>query len=346
MDQKIQAMDLAIRRRDLDGFKTILDQNPDFWNSTSRFLRESIRNERSVTLLRKLAIFGFDEALEYYLDTCYTLVSSADATDVLCSAISARAARLVLKSSLDHWPIYFESRFIFQSAMQLRLFDLAERSIFLPDFDQKVRLMVKPPALIWDLPIHDAVAHRQIDILELLFEKGAEVDCFSLARFTPMMVAVHLIYPSVVVRLLQHGADPNAPPAILQSSLVTMRNLTKALKSDRGIAADGLSETGSQRVDSLTSKSDYILQLLAEGGLTHPKKRFIFCSSVKRHLSPDMSLRLKNLDLEVRSLKILALVTTRKAIRRRCRGVGFAKAVDSLSVCESLRKLISLREQP
>lgn len=346
MNQVIHAMDLAIHHRDLEGFKTILDQNTDLWSSASKLLRESNRSPNLVTLLRKLAIFGFDEGMEHYLDTCYSLISSTDAMDVLCSDISSRAARLILRSSIEHWPIYFTSRIIFQSAMQLRLFDIAERSVFLPDFDQRVRLTVQPPALILDLPIHDAVAHRQKDILELLLQTGAEVDWISLARFTPMMVALHMIYPSMVVKLLQHGADPNAPPAILQSSLVTMRNLTKALKTDRGIAADGLSESGHERTQSLADKSDFILQLLVEGGLTKPKQRFINSSTVRCHLSPEMSLRLRNLDFEIRSLKILALVKVREAIRQRCRGVGFAEAVNSLSVCESVKKLISLRLRP
>lgn len=79
---------------------------------------------------------------------------------------------------------------------------------------------------------------------------------------------------------------------------VCMKKLTNDSSQDRGTVAVNVSlplGAGPSRTQPLTDKSDYIVQLLMEAGLTKPKKSFLKNYVVFRHLSPAMVERLTNL---------------------------------------------------
>lgn len=349
-----EAMRLAIRRRDLAAFQTVFERRLDLWTSNSKVFFESRRKKTFVTLLHKLATSEYVDGLRYYLQRAWQGISNDDAATALSYAMnfgtSLQFIHTLLEAAVVGKPPYIPSRVIYFCAMIKRLYDLAERSVRMPDFSVKGHLLLRRPSrphFVWDLPLHDAVANHQVRIVEMLVvERNAAVDSLSIARISPLMVACHLVYPNAVVQLLRHGANPNFPPVITYHSRVALPKLTKRQARDRGVVANLPMDRGLARSRTLSEKADYILELLIEAGLTNPKKRFIQHSSMKRHLSQPVLQRLKRLNTEVRSLKTLALVKFREMIRRRCNGVQFFATVGALDIPDSVKKQITFRVRP
>lgn len=165
-------------------------------------------------------------------------------------------------------------------------YEIAEQVVQLPGFEVDEYLQILNR---WHLPLHTAVSYHQVQIVELLVERGAKVDTLCNGKISPMMLACHLVYPTMVVCLLRHGANPNYPSArVGRSETDMMTKLTRELRRERGAAADNLTpqEIGIDRSLSLTAKADYIAQLLLDAGLSFPRKRFLKHSILKTHLSP------------------------------------------------------------
>lgn len=162
------------------------------------------------------------------------------------------------------------------------------------------------------------------------------------------MLACHLVYSTVVVYLQRHGTNPNYPSArIGRSETELMTGLTRDLRHERGASADNLTpqEIGIDRSESLTAKADYIVQLLLDAGLTFPRKRFLRHSLLKRHISPEMAQRLKNRNMDIRSLEELALLKVRNYIRFRCDGIHFCRMVNALQIHNWIKAKITFKSR-
>lgn len=202
----------------------------------------------------------------------------------------------------------------------------------------------------WHLPIHDAVAHHQVKTTEIMVEQEVKIDSLSNGVISGMMVACHLVYPHVVALLLRHGADPNYPSINTSTSEIenSLGLLTTRVRQERGRAVNEPTalELGINRSTSLTKEADYIIELRIEAGLRNPKKRFIEHSITKRHLSPEMANRLKQLSSEMHSLKALSFVKVRNIIRHRCKGVHFFRIVHSLPIPDWMKKEVTFMSRP
>lgn len=199
---------------------------------------------------------------------------------------------------------------------------------------------------VWDLPLHEAIANHQLTMAEyFLVVKGAAVDSLSFG-ITPLMVACHLVLPNAVVLLLRHGSNPNYPPNFNKKTRAILSKLTKYQRNCRGTVTNLPMDRGSTRIKTLSEKSDYILQLLVESGLTDPQNRFLHRSTMRVHFSQATQQRFKSLNLEIRPLRILALTKVRENIRLRCGGIGFFASVCDLNIPDSVKKQISFRVRP
>lgn len=319
--EAIEAMRLAISGRNLAAFQSVLERRLDLWTSTSKVFFES--SEKSfVTLLQKITANEFEQVLRCYLQNCWKVISHDDAQTSLSWCMnfgkSQTFLHTLLEAAIDGKPPFIGSREVFTCAMLKREYQLAEQAAWMPDFDVRnhmFALRFSDLGSIWDLPLHDAVANHQLNIIEfLVVDRLAAVDSLSIAKISPLMVACDLVYPNVVVQLLRHGADPNLPSIVTYQSCIELMKLTRRQAKDRGLVTNLPMDRGPVRARNLSEKADYILELLIEAGLTNPKKRFIQHSAIKRYLSQVMLQRLKNLNAEIRSLETLALVMVRNVV--------------------------------
>lgn len=259
--------------------------------------------------------------------------------------------RVLLEAAVEGKPKYVSRRAIFCFANFVRLHDIAETVARMPTFKAEGHLRIhyqNQPLLFWTFPLHDAVAHHQATIVEVLIvERGASVDKQSTEHITPLAIACALVYPNLVKKLLHHqGANPNVPSMFSMESQRCLTALTKQQDKHRGVIANLPMDRGTERTRRLTEKADYILELLVKAGLTHPRRRFIRRSAMKCHLSSEMQQRLRRLGCEMRSLKILALARVRTIISRQCRGIHFCDKVDTLDVPEDLKRKITFCIRP
>lgn len=72
----------------------------------------------------------------------------------------------------------------------------------MPTFRVNRRLRVRyqnHPTFVWALPLHDAIAHHQLAIVELLItERGAAVDKQSVECITPLELVVRKLHEKVI----------------------------------------------------------------------------------------------------------------------------------------------------
>lgn len=352
MDEElIQAMTSAIESKDVTELDRLLELNPVIWGSDLSLIREchSSGEVAFVTVLKKLAFEDFDQGLQIYINRCWPVISRVDVRAVLgwciTDAASTKCTRVLLETALECTPAYVKSRAVFLFANYFHFYDIAERAARMPRFkvENKLRVRYKNQLMsFWQLPLHDAVCHHQLAIVELLLvERGANVDGLD-EGITPLVISCQLIHPNMVALLLRHGANANGPPRFCTEIQTVLAELTKEQSRLRGIVAN-LPMDRRTRSKTLSEKSEYIMELLIDGGLTKPNKRFIKYSAVYSLLSPATRKRLKKLNTEVRPLVKLSLLKVRQMVRRRCEGIRFSAAVDNLDIPDSVKKLITFR---
>lgn len=88
--EAISKMKIAIRAKDLDDFKEILEQRLDLWTTGKKYFRKSRRLMDMVTLLYKLAMSDFTEGLLWYLQRCWQTVEPLDARGALSRTVISR----------------------------------------------------------------------------------------------------------------------------------------------------------------------------------------------------------------------------------------------------------------
>lgn len=133
------------------------------------------------------------------------MVTKEDAGEALswCMAHgkSRMGTRVLLEAAVYGAPKFISKRAIFFFANFTRLYDISERVARISTLKTDNRLRVyyqNQPMLVWALPLHDAVGHHQVAIVEVLIvERGAAVDKQSTEKITPLDIACALIYPTV-----------------------------------------------------------------------------------------------------------------------------------------------------
>lgn len=197
--ETVTAVMKAIKKRNTANFVRILDENPNFGIYGSigyRCLPQSRREIRCVSLMQKLVVSEYDEALRYYMNKFGQNIPLGEINSAMHwtmnSRTSVEVARVMLEVALNKAPPFLPVSKIFIYALKKRLTDIAERAVQLPEFDANARCPLPVLGIWmgqhWDLPLHDAVSYHEVTVIELLFTRGARVD--ALAKFiTPMMVA-------------------------------------------------------------------------------------------------------------------------------------------------------------
>lgn len=176
------------------------------------------------------------------------------------------ACHLVLPNAVEGTLPFLKSRAIFYFALFSNLPDVAEKAVRIHTFKVNSRLRLYNlglPVLAWALPSHDAVAHRQLELVELLLiERGAAVDQQSVELITPLAVACQIISKSLVAQLLWHGANPNVPALFTRRRQRLLADLTRQHCQRRGLVLRLPVDRGSEQSRHLSEKADLILQLL------------------------------------------------------------------------------------
>lgn len=268
-DIHVADMEKAIATKNLDSFDALLEQNLDLWTSRSSFFPESRRSKKLVCLLLRLTISGFHEALQLYMHRHWKRISVTEINEAMEWVLQnkrARASALVLlEGAFESAPPFLSSRQIFTYALEMHLFELAERVARLEAFQANRRCFFlyvgRHPCTHWEHPLHDTVAHNQLRIVELLLDRGADVDAISDFSFTPLIIACHCVSPDMVALLLQNGCDPNHPPICLPSSRTKLRQLM----AKQGPATNISKHDNRSR--SLTEMSGKIVHMLINVGL-------------------------------------------------------------------------------
>lgn len=194
-DAQIDSMKLAIANKDFAQFVRLLELTPDLWNSGSKPFQESEHSR--VTLLHKLTTERFAIGLQWYLNRCWQTVTKEDAHESLVSCMthgtSTMCTRVLLEAATEEKPKFVSKRAVFYLANFTGLYDISERVANIPTFRTDSRLRVRfqdQPVRAWALPLHDAVAHHQVTIVEILIaERGAAVDKESTEQITPLAIA-------------------------------------------------------------------------------------------------------------------------------------------------------------
>lgn len=176
---------MAIENKDVAVVEQLLKQEPEVWGSEHKRLLQAHGNDEfsNVTLMRKLAIEGFDQGIRKYADLCWPFISREDTWDVLrwCITVKAtRCARVLLESALEPTPTSITSHEVFMISNYLRLYDVAEMAARMTSFEVKDQFRAYDNNLqmrFWRLALHAAVSHHQLgQVRILLVERGAEVN--------------------------------------------------------------------------------------------------------------------------------------------------------------------------
>lgn len=355
-EEYLRQMSVAIDNRDFESFVKILNDCPHLWTPDKLVFYSSPQTVLKITTLHKLAVENFSAALEFYLEKYWRRIPAWNAQYALQRASKEHceaAVHVLIKSAICMKTEFLSQREAYYFALESRNSDLAEQIVETSTFDvdQPIKSINFSNLNMWHVPLHNAVAHHQLKIAEMLLLRGAKVDCLSNCDISPMMIACYLVYPTIVVLLLRHGSSPNYRREYKFTSemIACMKKLAQNLNKDRGTAAVNESvplETGPSRNQSLSDKSNYIVELLVEAGLAKPNKNsFLMQSVVYRHMSPSMRERFKHLPYDIRSLRSLALVQLRNDIRQKCDGIRFFSTVQEMEIPGWVKDMLTLKSR-
>lgn len=248
----INSMVLIIQNKDFLEFIRLVELTPEPWSSSCKYFRASDTN---ITLLVKLTVEGYAMGIQSFLNRCWQRISKEDAREALFWCVthgtSSLCIRVLLEAAIERKPAYISRRAAFYFANFIGLYDISERVVRIPTFkpEKTLRLYYQNDRVpVWALPLHDAVAHHQVAIAELLIvERGAAVNVQSNGQIVPLAIACQLIYSCLVVLLLRHGANPNVPSMFTTKSQRRLRKLTKEHAERRGEVANLPMDQGRER---------------------------------------------------------------------------------------------------
>lgn len=349
-------MDNAIINKDFESFQRIVNNSPHMWTPEKLTFHASPETTLKITILHKLALADFCEALDLYIKNNWNSIPLWNVQYALqCATKKKRkaAVSVLLKAAIAEKPAFLSDREIYFFALRSVNNEIAQQLVQSATFDVNT-----PIASInftnvdmWHVPLHNAVAFHEMKTAEVLLLRGAKVDSLSNCGISPMIVACNLVYPTIVALLLRHGSNPNDPRDFIVTPEIRLcvKKLSRSLKKDRGTAAMNESvplETGPSRTQSLVDKSNYLLQLLLDAGLAGPiQSSFVMRTAAYRHLSPEMKQRLKNLPCEIRSLRSLALAQLRNDIGQKCDGIQYFSTVQNMSIPVWVKDMLTLKSR-
>lgn len=306
----------AVKAQNVEGFIQALDAGMDSTHVFTAIPFDDVAND---TLLQFIVKENFVIAVE-------TLIFHHRRKNLSAAVMAAfmyamrnnrtEIVRLFLKGVI-HNRIYMKLSDAFRHAMYKSQYDLVAEIIQKPRFDVNLEAT-------WgmDRPLHIVV--QQSELVRLLLEQGAVVNCCDRKGATPLINACTYSALTSVYVLLQHGADPN------HTSCEELYPYYSALHA-------------TYRFANQTDSAKHIIELLLRSGLNlHQECRWLQSATANSHISESVLLMLRQISAHTLPLRVLCCVTVKAAIRSNNGGRSILKALYSLPLPPALHRQLAL----